>query len=756
MATYGLRYQSDFYNYFIKLVSIKIYQQDYSDSVEDDVRVQSVTITANYQDDNTPIIGKGAKIVMVVDTDQMGYLDSMLVSYEKQFLCVIEYDSEVVFRGYSICDLNEKQLLPFATITIEFTDYLHRLEGKYPDCLSDMGINTSVFALVEEILGLTDLDLPLYINSTLFEDNMASAATDTFLPQVYVQNANFYSNSFNYDNIYDAINKTLQPFSAFLYSYDDKWVIERQEDITRNGNWVQYSAGIATEVSGLKEEIYKQGSSGESYEYVDCSQIIEYDSGLQTLIISLRDKILDTLVFNNYTTDVLSVADSTPDAGTLDKNTWYKYTSITIDEIGTLHAGVINQYVKWTTDHKDHGLCYNFEFQFNDGSYESTQLTIEYKMAADKSLAEILASQRVRISFYIRFDGGDYSNYYLYEGDFGNFVVHPFFPEIPYATYATFTPDINQRFVFTVSKTMDLSEIWEDLGYPTTQKFTIIFLPMEELILASWEPILTNYLGDIKVSINETELDNKIEYHLNQNFIKTEEYDLHLFDLDNINYSNGLELSDGTRTNLWASENSAIACPLYEIFAKCKFRKYGRTIHRLKGTILIDKPLKPFTLITDDNITNESDEVITFLLNGFTWDLNKGTYDIEAEEYTEEEVYVEGVTYNSAGEEEGQTDPPETPTGIVADQLVHRGTILVDWNPVSNAIGYKLQRRPYYSGGAWVADYKIVYTGTATYFHDAVSAEGDPTGETFLYKVCAYNAAGDSAYSDPPVEVVWT
>ncbi|NMB66003.1 MAG: hypothetical protein GYA16_14155, partial [Spirochaetes bacterium] len=231
---YGLQYQSDFYNYFGTLVSVKIYQKDYSDSVKDDIRVQSVTITANYQNDNTPIIGSGAKIVMVADSLDLSYLRDLLLSYERQFLCVIEYNGVVVFRGYSICDLNERQLLPYALITVEFTDYLRRLDGKYPDVLKAISSNTSVFDLVQEMLSLTNLDFPLYINSTLFEDSMTKGATDTFLPQVFVQNANFYSNSYDYDNIYDAINKTLQPFGAFLYSFEDKWVIERQEDITRD------------------------------------------------------------------------------------------------------------------------------------------------------------------------------------------------------------------------------------------------------------------------------------------------------------------------------------------------------------------------------------------------------------------------------------------------------------------------------------------------------------------------------------------
>lgn len=779
---YGLRYQSDFYNYFGTLVSVKIYKEDYSDSIEDDIRVQSVEIKANYQDDNTPIIGKGAKIVMVADSLDMAYLRDMLLSYERQFLCVVEYDSEVVFRGYSICDLNERQLLPYALVTIEFTDYLRRLDGKYPDALSDYGGRSTVLQLVEEMLSLTNLDYPLYINSTLFEDSMNMAATDTFLPQVFVQNANYFSNSYSYDNIYDAINKTLQPFGAFLYSYNDKWVIERQEDITRDGSWVQYAAGVGTETGSLKQQIYKQGSDGENFEYVDCSQIIEYDAGLHTLILSLKDKKLETLVFNNYTTDMLSVADATPDAGTLEQHTWYKYSGMPDPTIGENYED-LSTWVRFVTDAYDRGLYYNFLVQFNgftdmESSGASTDnptiLNINYTMSTDLSIANWY---KVKVRFLLRLDGGNYSDYWLQSalsvtGEQQLYLYPPsgIYQSADPANFCinTATIEITEGNInWTIDKTFNLTDkrirnmgndntydnLWDMLDYPKYQKFTIIFLPLwytnNEKNNYPVELVVHNYLGDIQVQVSAEDINNRIEYHLNKDFVKTDEIDLYLFDLDNLNYSNGLLGADQeTLTNLWTSENSAVACPLYEVFAKSKFRKYGRTIHRLKGSILIDKPLKPFCLIQDDTILDESDEVITFLLNGFTWDLNKGTYDIEAEEYTEEEVTINGITYDSAGNE--IITAPSAPTILLLQKWNYFGAVMITWSPVGGSVmGYKVQRKPYYRfvDSSWVDSYTTVYNGTTTAYFDPVTAMADPTGQTFTYRVCAYNAAGDGTYS---------
>ena len=50
--------------------------------------------------------------------------------------------------------------------------------------------------------------------------------------------------------------------------------------------------------------------------------------------------------------------------------------------------------------------------------------------------------------------------------------------------------------------------------------------------------------------------------------IEPEEIDLLLFDLDNINYSNGLQLSTGVKTAFWDSVGASATEPLIDIFIK--------------------------------------------------------------------------------------------------------------------------------------------------------------------------------------------
>ena len=125
----------------------------------------------------------------------------------------------------------------------------------------------------------------------------------------------------------------------------------------------------------------------------------------------------------------------------------------------------------------------------------------------------------------------------------------------------------------------------------------------------------------------------------------------------------------------------------------------------------------------------------------------------EAEEYTEEEVIVDGFIYDSEGSPEF-TEPPATPanaSGIIRSTVGR--PIYVHWQPVGNASGYKVQRRPFYNG-MWTDNYIPLYEGTNTWVLDMVTSEGDPTGVTFYYRICAYNDIGNSEWTEE-VEIFW-
>lgn len=1011
---YGTKYQSDFYNYFGKLVSVKILKDQYTGSIIS-VRTSQVAIENNYENDNTPVVGKGAKIVIIADSNDMNYLEDLLLSYEKEFQCTIEYDGVVVFRGWSICDLNERQLLPFAEVTVQFTDYLHRAEGQYPTVLVPISGGINLYELIDSMIHTTGLYWNMYVNSTLFEDSMSHTVTDTWITQTYMQNSIFYSDAYSMDNIYEAINKALQPFSAFMYSFNDKWVIERQEDITRTGDWVMYGeqltgtlpdtalgfknawedfyydgygisinpyldgsdmtlrfigfsdfgqvsilntsgdlsghrepskcvayvagqpkimrlfpndqigtmriicgGGMGTmtqtmvddeentcenfwntyaddwlyygetltygydavygwyiQFSGMSdfdtagvpmtgsldeervdttqaysaetaktEVLHLTGTTGTAditvggqtkeaevptssdliasttesmketynkqdgdFKYVDCSQVIEYDSGLHTLILNLRDQLLDTLVFNDWPTpdSIPTVDEWLPVAATnLEYRHWYVHELVSDISVGEDYQDIA-QWVHCTnyTETRTNGWYYRFAVYANqDSASADTILSIKYSMATNESLN---SRYKVALDIFLRIIGGPYNDALLSFGgtiDLSGVTGDPYgltppfglnlFPTncmyylpmwrfhccrttqvVDISDGETFKWDFSQDFnldnltvrLYNSAGTFtQYPSLWALLGSPDYQILQIEFVPPRYVVKDGWDPRETqfrynyvfadSYLGDIKVTVNAEKIVNKITYILNKDFVRTDEIDMYLFDLTNMNYGNALLLSaDGlTRTNAWSSENSVYPVPLYEVLAKSKFRKYGRTIHRLKGTILHDGPMKPFSILTDDTITNEAEEVISFILNGYTWNLITGQYDIEAEEYTEENVIVDGVEYDSEGNPTIPTLDPPTGLAVTMIQMYYH-PLRVTWDPVGSGIlGYHVEMRPWYDGTTaldWVDEWKLIYTGTSTSRTVTVAYPGvTPTTPTTIYfRVRCYNEAGNSIWS---------
>jgi len=807
---YGLKYRSTFGNTppFYAVVSVEINKKDYSGTVID-IRVSDLQIESNYINDDTPVIGKGAKVSIIADLENMTFLEDLLLSAEKEFECIIKYNGEVAFRGWSLCDLNERQLLPYAVVTIEFTDYLHRTEGKYPSTLQPIGGVSNLMSIVQSILAATGFEFPLYVNSTLFENSMDQGVGNTFLPQVLVQNSAFYENSYSYDNIYDAVNKALKSFSAFIYSYKDMWFIERQEDITRNGNWVRYDPNdldsdydsegdipTGLSVPNVKLEINKQAGD---FEYVDLSQVAEYDSGVHTLILKLRDKKLDSLIFNDWPApdQIFKTAFYAPLAGTLEYRIWYVHEDFTDLTNGTDRRD-INEWIHYTPSETFvKGLCYNFAVYFNQDSDNPTVLSIAYSQATNQNMTDIL---RVGLFFFLRIDGGPYSNFFIklspplatalpyYDESAGVECINLIGPISVYYNNAqaynaqefVISEDGEKERTWNLSKEFDFTNVpvrlynngttfiyypnglLDLLGDPEYQKFNITFCsPLYSFHKSNYSvyefPNLFAdvYLGDINVGVNAEEIDNEITYVLNKDFIKTKDVDLYLFDLKNLNYSNALlELDEFTRTSLWTSENSPIPIPLYEVFAKCLFRKYGRTIHRLKATIKYDGILKPFTVITDNKILNSDSsdsETITFLLNKFTWNPINGTYNITADEYTEEEVIVDGVTYDSEGNPEEENVAPDTPTGLSALMypVLFFNPIYVKWNAVPGGVdGYILSRRPYVAGGTLVDFSKLIYVGNAPICMDfLLDIRAKVTFCTVYYKVACYRGTMTSPYS---------
>jgi len=787
---YGTKYQSNFYNRFGKLVQIQLAQEDYVGGVTD-IRTSEVIIEVNYKDINTPMIGTGVKII--IENEQgFGYLDELLTSKEKEFQCTIIYGGATVFKGFSVCDLNEQDFLPISKITLQFTDYLHRLDGYYMTALADMGEKSTVFEMLSDIRTEIGLHPNIHVNSTLFENSMAMGATDSFMEQVYIENSLYYSDQANYDDAYKALNKTLLSFGAFFYSYGDRWILERIEDVPRTGNW-QYFATSTTGVSVASEKQEYNKQDGD-FLYIDTSQKIEYNSGLQKFILNLKEKEYDSLTFNTYDPEtIIPIADSIPDPGALELRKWYIYDACqALEKIYSFRR--IETCLKYrvpdaanTTDNPlVYGIYYEFEVQFNVNEDVPSELNISYSMSADLSTGPV---ESVTLTYTLRVDGGACSGMFLspIELQDGYTLYDPTIELSPAglisSKFDTVASLSSYDRVWTVNSTIPLTErhvngvtgavhdsLWERLGRPTKQKFIITFYPIKGQLRYQvlyhghpWQVPLINWIGDIAITVSSESTPNKITYSVNEDFITTEELDIDVFDLSSVNFCNGPMVDDGygeyQKTNLWVSENCPTESPLMDILAKDRFRNNYRTKHVLKSTISFDGHLKPFSILTDDHLAKDSSSNLTLLLTGYTWDLNNGTYDIVAEEYTDEEIIIAEVTLDSSGNPvEGESEGSTTltaPTISSVTQPTAGDHLLIEWTEVTGATGYRVRRSPRWyipsydpDNPIWAYDEREVYSGSSLFFTDDIQEEGIAEhGMNVIYRVCAYNSNVNSPYS---------
>jgi len=650
---YGLKYQSaSIYTITGKECTVKLYVEDYGGGAST-IRIQSVSITNNYQDEDTCPIGTGAKVVFINEGDFSDY-DDLLANYEKQVKVKIEWDSQVVFEGFLICDLNEQTLLPNATIILQFTNYLKRLEYAYLDALASNAGRVTLVDCIKEALELTGLEYPLYVNSSLFETNQEAGSDlgGTFLEQTLVECDLFWINADEYDNAYMVLQKILQAFDAFLYMWDEKWIIERWDNIVNEGNWVYFPFGeswvdgIAT--TSLKESANRQNAD---FKYLNTSQSLQYKSGVNTLKLNLNDELFSTLVFNNYTAGMDTVADD-PSIDDITLKTWYVHEDVIDLSVGYAAEREIS-YLLWQVGagipavKLEQGLWYKYTFQRNeyDSDEAKTTMIVDYMHQVVHGQGEYPIVTKVRITFtlQIKYDG----------------TVKWVYPDVDGVIHAADGEEKEFTMVYQLSgedpawgsawrnrvTSIDLSEIWDDISDTDTVEFLINFKPFEyySTIEIGWFVSSTCMIGNIRVySSTPGEVDNEIESTLNQSFLKTKDIEMELFDLDNLNYKNGLFLADDTHTELWNDGVDSADIPLTDILIKSKYNRHCQTTKKLPATIRCDKYLKPFTLITDDNI-NDGESAPTntlFLLTHYQWDLINAEYKITADEFPDEDIIL--------------------------------------------------------------------------------------------------------------------
>lgn len=636
-------YRGTFYTVTGSYIYVNIYEQDNMDPTVN-LRITSVTIENNYKGDTIPIVGAGATVEFVNDGDFTDF-DHLLSNYEKQFKCNIS-DSlgNFYFEGFLICDLNEQELLPYSTIRLKFANYLQRL--KNGEIELNQNTRSTIFDLIIDCLDLAGfVGFNLYINSSLFHTGMSTSAGYSFITQTYVEHDVFFKNPEEYDNAYDMLNKILLPFNCYIYYYDNNFYIERYEDINSTDDWIEYVYGSVWEnvgnvVTNKRQVLNKQS---DNISYVEMSQVLYYSSGAQKLKVNLNSSPFDSLIFNSFPDSIINtVSTIVPAAGTMVERTWYFYEDATGTTEGYNYMHFV-RYFSWSfalAGDNDTGIHYAFRVQLNTDN--PTALTIRYKAAINTTIGSKFKKLWHRFFLTIGRSGSPYAGRYIYEDSNGDTKL------TTTPTYYEFDIVDEESMVtgqFEISKVINLDDIAGDLADVETFYLSIMPTWYQFTTQSSLHVKRTNYVGDFKVTINPDPTDNLVEATITDDFLKTIEYDLDVFDVANLNYRNGLLYEDPlssalVRTSEWYSKAEVSNHLLVDKYIESKFKKLNKTTKSINTRIKYNGYIKPFAIFTDNNIEYDSSNLVPFLITGYKLDLERMEYDIEMEEYPDTEIIL--------------------------------------------------------------------------------------------------------------------
>ena len=171
-------------------------------------------------------------------------------------------------------------------------------------------------------------------------------------------------------------------------------------------------------------------------------------------------------------------------------------------------------------------------------------------------------------------------------------------------------------------------------------------------------------------------------------------------------------------------------------------------------TLSANSSQKTITLAWTDNSATETSFIIQRQFNGGVW--NNAFAAVNANTVTYTDASLSAGTYryrivahnefgNSAPTSEQEAsilDFPASPTSLAASPDNTTGTVSLSWVDASgNETGFIIQRQV--DGGAWNNQYATLGANVTAYT-DNNQGNGQLTAGTYAYRVCAYNANGNS------------
>lgn len=638
--------------YSSKLTTGYIYiaEDGYGGGISDLIlRRNTFSIRYKFRGWEDPIIGLVCSFDIHNDGASFFTLLPLLTAEELQYKVRVEQvtpSAAVLFDGYMNSRANETPYLKRQPIRITSSSYLSKLRNVYPAILDTDTQDYNLLKYIDDTLRLTGATADIWINSKLYSDLDVLTGNQTLFHKTKVVNELFHKNNVDREDGLAILRIILTAFDCYIYWFNDKWYIERYEDIyNATQTYISYTSGVAygySDTGGLNQTT-DAALDIASVVFQDRSQTIKILPGMKEVEINLSQK-----EFINLTTKDLSgcadipTADvkPQPDLRTFENSSGlgisYLYKGQPYQNIGNSVKRNFYNPISGEPKNWHEGLYTNFRV---DVSSESV-LTISWKHGYFKndiggggSWTGNWSDYRFRFYWYLRQDDLDY--YLMYNSGTDTWTRESKATEALGINYfevegTSFDPD---NATIDNSITIPIGAI---SGVGTGIKFWTLCIGTDSVnrLGAGWVGADKAYIGNVFINSSIVLGDNHLSGKTGNKFIDKISIDLDLFDAPSWNFRNALigGAAADDLTSSWTL-NGVDYDPLAERKMRHRFQLYRISRQVIVGTVRSAVQYKPLYLGADTNQSGKE-----FLLTSYTRRPERDTYDMEFSEYDNSET----------------------------------------------------------------------------------------------------------------------
>jgi len=605
-----------------------------------------------------------------------------------------------LFDGFINSDVVTQKYLNNSKITLTASNYISKLDNVHPTIIDTTGRESLINLINESLKltgKANDIRVNCTLEPSGTYPGPMVTDTKTVFNLTGVDKEIFWKNDNERNSAKEIITDILKPLDCYIYWWNDRWYIERYPDAWPDANQKHYTI-YDVDLSYGYEDNGGEIDFGETpvtlpitsftdKAFIGQSQNISMIPGLQYL--EIKNDIEEYINLTSPDLGIVKRRNLTAEAMYPPLRGWEAYYS-TIPFDGYKYPGyyigsnLLNPSIGYRFDREQPfptlpnyylypGMPYktigNSIYRYDiprddDGVGDNSRaslctrfrMTIYDEKTTDDSSAGLGTTLNLKWKFAPLYASLPSTNIYDYQCNF--FIRIP-----PGGRYVAYNTD-DQSYYYTtlfsnalIHKEIKKSDLDDNNGIAEINidipmgkitdwplgsgDFDIIFgLMGEETSLEDANNYtgtnLYAHYGDFKISANSGLQNNRILAEINNNVLNKETIDLRIFDIDNLNYKNGLFYGETyeNRTMLWIDEDISTYYSLSNLLIRDKFQLFNKNRRKIDGTLHYPMIMKPFTSWIDTADPSERH----YLLTDYTYNITEDSYKCSWLEYDNTQV----------------------------------------------------------------------------------------------------------------------